>query len=136
MFSLSVRFAYSVFNERHCFSLREKPMLRVSLRETLGKGFLSRPSVIRGFSLDSTLPYFAVLASAETAGVGFRVSENNTVVGSSGLEPPTSRLSGERSNQLSYEPMPPVLRPFPHLLVEMKGIEPLTPCLQGRCSPI
>ena len=28
-----------------------------------------------------------------------------TVVGSSGLEPPTSRLSGARSNQLSYEPL-------------------------------
>jgi hypothetical protein len=27
------------------------------------------------------------------------------VVGSSGLEPPTSRLSGVRSNRLSYEPM-------------------------------
>ena len=27
------------------------------------------------------------------------------LVGSSGLEPPTSRLSGARSNQLSYEPM-------------------------------
>ena len=27
------------------------------------------------------------------------------MVGSSGLEPPTSRLSGVRSNQLSYEPM-------------------------------
>ena len=27
------------------------------------------------------------------------------VVGSSGLEPPTSRLSGARSNQLSYEPI-------------------------------
>ena len=26
------------------------------------------------------------------------------LVGSSGLEPPTSRLSGARSNQLSYEP--------------------------------
>ena len=28
------------------------------------------------------------------------------LVGSSGLEPPTSRLSGARSNQLSYEPEP------------------------------
>ena len=27
------------------------------------------------------------------------------MVGSSGLEPPTSRLSGVRSNHLSYEPM-------------------------------
>ena len=27
------------------------------------------------------------------------------LVGSSGLEPPTSRLSGECSNQLSYEPL-------------------------------
>ena len=27
------------------------------------------------------------------------------LVGSSGLEPPTSRLSGVRSNHLSYEPM-------------------------------
>ena len=33
----------------------------------------------------------------------FRVSTK--VVGSSGLEPPTSRLSGARSNHLSYEPI-------------------------------
>ena len=33
-------------------------------------------------------------------------SENNrNLVGSSGLEPPTSRLSGVRSNLLSYEPI-------------------------------
>ncbi len=45
-------------------------------------------------------------------------------VGLSGLEPPTSRLSGVRSNQLSYKP-----------IMEVEGFEPLTPCLQGRCSP-
>ena len=28
-----------------------------------------------------------------------------SLVGSSGLEPPTSRLSGVRSNHLSYEPL-------------------------------
>ena len=48
------------------------------------------------------------------------------LVGSSGLEPPTSRLSGVRSNHLSYEPTK---------MVEMNGIEPMTPCLQSRCSP-
>ena len=61
-----------------------------------------------------------------------------TLVGPSGLEPPTSRLSGARSNQLSYEPIRFWLRGFLlHLvpLVEMMGIEPMTPCLQGRCSP-
>ncbi len=29
-------------------------------------------------------------------------------MGSSGLEPPTSRLSGARSNRLSYEPIVPL----------------------------
>ena len=46
------------------------------------------------------------------------------LVGSNGLEPSTSRLSGVCSNQLSYEP----------ILVEVIGFEPMTPCLQGRCS--
>ena len=58
------------------------------------------------------------------------------MVGSSGLEPPTSRLSGVRSNLLSYEPI--LLAAAVSLLlplVEMSGIEPLTPCLQSRCSP-
>ena len=66
------------------------------------------------------------------------------LVGSSGVEPPTSCLSGMRSNLLSYEPFSLVSLPrhlvfvlllFFSPLVEMKGIEPLTPCLQGRCSP-
>ena len=74
-----------------------------------------------------------------------------TVVGSSGVEPPTSCLSGMRSNLLSYEPVlfahfrnsPLIIGFIPlelHIrffqpMVEMKGFEPLTPCLQGRCSP-
>ena len=61
------------------------------------------------------------------------------MVGSSGLEPPTSRLSGVRSNHLSYEPMFQrfgFLPLFPgKMLVEMRRIELLTPCVQGRCSP-
>ena len=47
------------------------------------------------------------------------------MVGLSGLELLTSRLSGVRSNQLSYRP----------IMVETRRIELLTPCLQGRCSP-
>ena len=47
------------------------------------------------------------------------------IMGLSGLEPPTSRLSGVRSNRLSYKPT----------VVEMRRVELLTPCLQGRCSP-
>ena len=35
----------------------------------------------------------------------WRVLPFRKVVGSSGLEPPTSRLSGVRSNQLSYKPI-------------------------------
>ena len=84
------------------------------------------------------------------------------LVGLRGLEPPTLRLSGVRSNHLSYKPMafealafscflPPQPRPasrhdfffcflfFFHQkekeVVEMRRIELLTPCLQGRCSP-
>ena len=49
----------------------------------------------------------------------------NRLVGPSGLEPPTLRLSVVRSSQLSYGPV----------LVEIVGIEPATSCLQGRRSP-
>ena len=79
-----------------------------------------------------------------------------SLVGPSGLEPPTSCLSGTRSNLLSYEPMqfvvslpwfssfglpsseePDTRSRFPGFpgLVEMMRFELMTPCLQGRCSP-
>ena len=44
----------------------------------------------------------ALLLAELTALLG---SRHCRVVGSSGLEPPTSRLSGARSNHLSYEPI-------------------------------
>ena len=53
------------------------------------------------------------------------------MVGLGGLEPPTSRLSGVRSNLLSYRPF----SSYKPTVVEMRRIELLTPCLQGRCSP-
>ena len=72
------------------------------------------------------------------------------LVGLDGLEPSTSRLSGVRSNHLSYRPSTLMASFVPSLsaladapllgtgslrLVEMMGFEPMTPCLQGRCSP-
>ena len=70
-----------------------------------------------------------------------RSLSHQALVGLDGLEPSTSRLSGARSSHLSYKPEFTHRLWFVHLfarllwLVEMKGIEPLTPCLQGRCSP-
>ena len=66
------------------------------------------------------------------------LSSEKSLVGLSGLEPPTSRLSGVRSNRLSYKPFSDSqLFRFPLIptVVEMRRIELLTPCLQGRCSP-
>ena len=57
------------------------------------------------------------------------------LVGLDGLEPSTSRLSGARSSHLSYRPLSASGVKVLVILVEMMGIEPMTPCLQGRCSP-
>ena len=56
-------------------------------------------------------------------------------MGLSGLEPPTSRLSGVRSNRLSSKPsVVSDARKF-SFRMETKRFELSTPCLQGRCSP-
>ena len=52
-----------------------------------------------------------------------RINGGFLMVGLAGLEPATSSLSVTRSNQLSYKPV-----------VERIGFEPMTPCLQSRCS--
>ena len=64
------------------------------------------------------------------------------MVGQSGLEPPTSRLSVVCSSQLSYWPVSwwsvfcfSMLTSHQENMVEISGIEPLTSCLQGRRSP-
>ena len=62
-----------------------------------------------------------------------------TLVGPSGLEPPTSCLSGTRSNLLSYEPMWLVRSDLCHLnsfsnfrcLVEMMGFDSRANCALG-----
>ena len=67
-------------------------------------------------------------------------------LGLSGLEPPTSRLSGVRSNRLSYKPEENLIEilfllhylkfmQMIYLQLETKRFELSTPCLQGRCSP-
>ena len=66
----------------------------------------------------------SILNASHSSGQSLAYWIINYPMGLSGLEPPTSRLSGVRSNRLSYKP-----------IVEMEGFEPLTPCLQGRCSP-
>ena len=81
--------------------------------------------------------HFNTLFSFQGAISGFEARSQNLIsqilrsnskldlVGPSGLEPPTLRLSVVRSSQLSYGPV----------LVEIVGIEPATSCLQGRRSP-
>lgn len=50
---------------------------------------------------------------------------NKSLVGSNGLGPSTSRLSGVCSNQLSYEPV----------LVEVIGFEPIPPACRAGALP-
>ena len=63
-----------------------------------------------------------------------RKASFDEVVGQSGLEPPTSRLSVVCSSQLSYWPVS-LTSSLLRYMVEISGIEPLTSCLQGRRSP-
>ena len=64
------------------------------------------------FFLRELLSFTSIIQSSSLAGFASYNKFNALyavfkvlLVGSSGLEPPTSRLSGVRSNQLSYEPI-------------------------------
>ena len=169
----------------------------------LAVAFASPSDILAPYTLLSA-PLSVLLSldeSTRSPSAIFTFAKSSTsLVGPSGLEPPTSCLSGTRSNLLSYEPMwlvsdsitwtqimhyafcilhcalralvemmgfdsranyalshsrlwPSTGRPFtttptsnpafasaelkyPYSsLVEMMGFEPMTPCLQGRCSP-
>ena len=72
------------------------------------------------------LPFLSLLALPPNSG---------NLVGSSGLEPPTSRLSGARSSLLSYEPVSfPVVLPVscPSLFGGDDGIRTHDPLLAGQ----
>ena len=131
----------------HCSVFKVRPFrLQFSLKPDPNVQFLERlnPASIKDPLLLklSSLPY------------------KRKMVGQSGLEPPTSRLSVVCSNQLSYWPASSQARPLrfrlrrklrwlpcssfspqnlrfrrvPLLVVEVNGLEPMTPCLQSRCS--
>ena len=84
-----------------------------------------------------TLRFFAYVCGSFVRSSSSLIPNLGKLVGLSGLEPPTSCLSGMRSNHLSYNPLSWVVRPLwsAFAVVEMMGFEPMTPCLQGRCSP-
>ena len=73
--------------------------------------------------VQSTISFWAFIKPNRLK-ISFLKRMISSPLGLSGLEPPTSRLSGVRSNRLSYKPK-----------MEMERFELLTPCLQGRCSP-
>ena len=80
--------------------------MRCSLRSSRSRVGLVPPraplpyGVVKGFRVLLALGFFLKCA------VRFHTRPlKKRVVGSSGLEPPTSRLSGARSNHLSYEPV-------------------------------
>ena len=91
--------------------------------------FSPRAQSIQRGPLDNAAMFFyaAIVLCASTRQNGIKKHHRlcaMALVGLSRLELPTSRLSGACSNQLSYNP----------ILVEVSGFEPLTPCLQSRCS--
>ena len=109
-----VSFLYSVFNE-HLFFLSFSPFSekwRVKSEEVkfsfaFAYENFGRPkwtlTTFKNLSLQKRFRFFRVKhkASFSFKGILFPCS----LVGPSGLEPPTSCLSGTRSNLLSYEPM-------------------------------
>ena len=90
-------FSYSVFNE-HSLNFRQGHLAFTKLLRYLNLFKYLRRSVISPKELFS---FF---------------------LGSSGLEPPTSRLSGARSNQLSYEPVDSVHSHGSHPLKLCRGV--------------
>ena len=65
-------------------------------------------SAIAFFSKNATVrsyPAHPSLVKSTTACLFLQFKPKEDLVGTSGLEPPTSRLSGVRSNHLSYAPM-------------------------------
>ena len=123
--------------------LYDVPQLKLKIR-SLKLFRVQKTSLLPCFSLlHSTLfsfqgSIFQLLLQPDLKICLFARSSNPTttvtgMVGPSGLEPPTLRLSVVRSSQLSYGPAS--VGCLAIYLVEIVGIEPATSCLQGRRSP-
>ena len=74
-----------------------------SSSETKFRSFEVRINFRRG-KFDEVRIFFSTAAYIGTQ-VSEKIRNSQILVGLSGLEPPTSRLSGVRSNRLSYRPM-------------------------------
>jgi hypothetical protein len=136
-----------VYCSLHDVSLPDVAIRRVSR--------LSRSSIGQEGSPSVSLP----IGSLSCSGLPLRcLRPSRGLVGREGVEPSTSRLSGVRSNHLSYRPQSTGARarlpqgcwwsPSPgglappktevrrnHEVVEPTGIEPVTSCLQSTRSP-
>ena len=132
-------FSNLIFFTHHCFRIIQFSKC------TSFACFVAIILFLHSFSRFYKLQTFNGLLSASLASASCKPQRffsllpyEKSLVGLSGLEPPTSRLSGVRSNRLSYKPFSDSqLFRFPLIptVVEMRRIELLTPCLQGRCSP-
>ena len=121
IYPLRKNFKISFFFTHHCFALFNFQIANFKFE-------------VRNSKFEVIVNFHVVKISFHSA---FHISHFAfKVVGLSGLEPPTSRLSGVRSNRLSYKPILVfgVSRLIP-TVVEMRRIELLTSCLQGRRSP-
>ena len=111
---------YSVFNER-CLS-RVFSLESFSLRLFVAGRHESRITLQRTASLDAGIEALRI-----------RSLQLSLLVGTSGLEPPTSRLSGARSNHLSYAPLWLLAILFPSVLTGGDdGIRTHDPLLAGQ----
>ena len=106
-------------------SLRKNPSESVRLA-SLQLGKVRPRSSLRVPLFSSSCLVLREKSFAKTFALAFALAKTK-MVGLGRLELLTSRLSGVRSNQLSYRPI--------LYMVETRRIELLTPCLQGRCSP-
>ena len=110
------------------FKCLNHSLIKVRSKSEEVRSDVSAPPTYLKCSLCEHLTYYLLLITYY-----LKFFRRKNLVGQSGLEPPTSRLSVVCSNQLSYWPVSWEF--LLSRLVEISGIEPLTSCLQSRRSP-